>query len=323
MKTSVAYSSTRGQTTLEYLLLLAVVAVVVIASFGPGSLVSKVHDSAQSYYNTVTNVIMGANPQPINGGWCPVTAPSGSGPTVMYRSCECPAPAFGGAYCQGSSAVTTGATACGPCPTGQICNSSGQCACPNNLVCGSGNGPTGSIPSTDCTECICPKGTTYSNNSCNQNCTQPCTTWNGTSCVAVTCGANMWCNPNLPSNCECACNQYSYPNPNGSGCVYCAADSHGNCTLPVTTGGSGQCNTGATTTCQALTGPGGGGCPQNMYCDTTVNDTNYNSCRCDEDPTNNFCTTWNAATSNCVQVPCCTQNSCPQGQTCTSSGLCA
>ena len=36
MRMSVAYSPTRGQTSLEYLLLLAVVAVMVIASFRPG-----------------------------------------------------------------------------------------------------------------------------------------------------------------------------------------------------------------------------------------------------------------------------------------------
>ena len=97
--------SAHAQTSLEYLLLLAVVAVVVIASFGPNSLIQKIHDSSQDYYNTVTNVIMGANPQPIDGNWCPVTCPSGGGPAVMYRSCECPVPAFGGNFCKGSAAV--------------------------------------------------------------------------------------------------------------------------------------------------------------------------------------------------------------------------
>ncbi len=111
MSTAVSHQSLRGQTSLEYLLLLAVVAVVVIAGFSQGGLISKVHDSAGSYYNTVTSVIMGTNatnpgadaynPKPINGGWCPLTCPSkaGSGFNLMYRACECPAPAFGGAYC--------------------------------------------------------------------------------------------------------------------------------------------------------------------------------------------------------------------------------
>ncbi len=124
MKSPGTYNSTRGQTSLEYLLLLAVVAVVVIASFGPGSLISKVHDSAQGYYNSVTRVIMGANPNPINGGWCPVTCPSsgGAGPTTIYRSCECPAPAFGGQYCTGANSLTCSGVAATPpvnvtCPT--------------------------------------------------------------------------------------------------------------------------------------------------------------------------------------------------------------
>lgn len=64
MKIPVAHSPIRGQTSLEYLLLLAVVAVIIIASFGPGSLVSQVHDSAQDYYNTVTRVIMGKTLSP-------------------------------------------------------------------------------------------------------------------------------------------------------------------------------------------------------------------------------------------------------------------
>ncbi len=242
MKIPDAYRSKPGQTSLEYLLLLAVVAVVVIASFGPGSLIQQVHDSAQGYYNTVTRVIMGENPSPINGGWCPVTAPSGSGPTSVYRACECPAPAFGGYTCTDSrnpnpdpcvlaTQTCTGAkvtfnnvTPCGPCPTGQVClPPDGHCGCGNGLVCGGppNSGPTGSIPSTDCTQCWCPYGTTWdqSNNSCDANCTQPCTTWNGTSCVAVTCGANMWCNPAVPSTQECQCDQYDYYV--GPGCAPC------------------------------------------------------------------------------------------------------
>lgn len=335
----VIHKPLRGQTTLEYLLLLAVVAVVVIAGFGQGGLVSQVHDSAQGYYNTVTSVIMGANPQPINGGWCPVTCPpaGSAGPAIMYQACECPAPAFGGTYCPGNGQVNCGSSEngssgggvipCGACPTGQTCNSSGQCACPNGLTCNGQNGsPTGSIPGPGCTACQCPSGTTFSstNNSCGQNCTQPCTTWNGTSCVPVTCGTNQYCDTTKPASCECQCDQYSYINANGTGCVYCSADSNGNCTTPVTTGGSGACNTGAKTTCQALTGPSAGGCPKNMYCDTKATDSTYNSCQCDENPSNNFCTQYDATTSNCVQVPCCTQNSCPQGQTCNATtGLCS
>jgi Flp pilus assembly pilin Flp len=134
MKISVAHNLTRGQTSLEYLLILAVVAVIVIASFSPGSLVQQVHDSAQSYYNTVTTILMGANPKPINGGWCPVTCPSGSvGPAVMYKACECPVPAFGGAYCSGNGVVNCGTSS--SCILG--CGTVSNCYSPDcSGVCG-------------------------------------------------------------------------------------------------------------------------------------------------------------------------------------------
>jgi Flp pilus assembly pilin Flp len=250
----VSHSVTRGQTSLEYLLLLAVVAVVVIASFRPGSLISQVHDSAQGYYNSVTRVIMGENPRAIDGGWCPVTCPSSgsAGPSVIYPSCECPAPAFGGKYCSGSGSVdcsAQGVTACGTCPTGQVCNSSGQCGCPNSLICGQGNGPTGSIPSADCAQCICPAGTTFnqSNNSCSQNCSQACTAWNGTACVAVVCGQNMFCDASKPASQECACNAGTIFNAAQGGCAPCPS-----CTTPSVDGKS--CVSNANTACQSLPG---------------------------------------------------------------------
>ena len=84
-----------------------------------------------------------------------------------------------------------------------------------------------------CTACECPQGTTYEsgNNSCSLNCTTPCTTWNGTSCVPVTCGANINCNPNVPSNEECQCNIGSIPNSNGAGCVACPSCTTNNAEL--------------------------------------------------------------------------------------------
>lgn len=116
----------RGQTALEYLLLMAVVAVVVIASFKPGSLISQVHDASQGYYNTVTRVIMGvgsdAKPAKINGGWCSVTCPAGGINNFqnIYSVCGCPQPAFGGDYCPGVGTTVT-------CPAG---GTSGTSACP-------------------------------------------------------------------------------------------------------------------------------------------------------------------------------------------------
>lgn len=108
------HKPSQAQTSIEYLLLVAVVAIIVIASFSKGSLIDKVHNSAQDYYSKVTSVIMGSNPKPINGGWCPVICSAGNAPKVIYGACECPAPAFGGAACPGIGAVT-------PCSPGQSC----------------------------------------------------------------------------------------------------------------------------------------------------------------------------------------------------------
>ena len=214
----------QGQTSIEYLLLLAVVAVVVIASFGPGSLVSKVHDSAQGYYNSVTRVIMGENPQPINGGWCPVTCPSGSGPAVMYKACECPAPAFGGAPCSGSGAVdctAQGTVPCGPCPTGEVCNSSGTCVCP---IAGETYNGSACVPSCGANmwfnpqtnACECNAGAFWNGTGCVY--CAACQTYNGTSCVPVVCPANMWCNPAAPPDQECQCDAGTHYV--GPGCAY-------------------------------------------------------------------------------------------------------
>ncbi|MDE2027619.1 MAG: hypothetical protein KGK03_01805 [Candidatus Omnitrophica bacterium] len=346
MRISVNHSSFRGQTSIEYLLLLAVVAVVVITAFSRGGLIDKVRNTAGDYYNTVTRVIMDSDdgtrtlpngktasvdtPNPIDGGWCPVVCPTGSGPTTIYGACECPAPAFGGqgcpsltvsclegketagpntgGACKGQVIYCGGTTSCGPCPAGQSCgapppvvtNTPG-CGCADGLTCDPNQRctpglygcpdsctpsctrqtcpqcypPTGSIPDAQCSSCECPSGSFYdqASNSCLSYCPKPpgavssCNTWNGTSCVPVNCGTNQYCDTSKPPACQCQCDQYSYWN--GYACVYCTADTQGHCTLPVSTGGSGPCNTGATTTCQSIT------CPNNMYCNTA-----QNACQC-------------------------------------------
>jgi Flp pilus assembly pilin Flp len=274
----VAERGKQGQTSLEYLLLLAVVAVIVIASFSPGSLISQVHNSAQGYYNTVSSVIMDSdgvnpatnqdkdNPSPINGGWCPITCPTGSGPSVIYGACECPFPSFGGAPCPGTGTGSTkcgagqtcpgafeisctGVTTCGTCPTGQICNSSGSCVCGDGLQCGQPPTPLNSIPNVTCTACICPAGTTFSAGpppACTSPCPNDCYTWNGTSCVPVQCGPNMWCNSAMPNGQQCECDSGTVPNPNGPGCIYpCQNECYtwnGNSCVPVQCGTNMWCN---------------------------------------------------------------------------------
>ena len=98
-------SDVSGQTALEYMILCAIVAVVVLFSFREGNLLSQVRTSSEGYFNSVTRVIMGDKPAPINGGWCGDWAPDPcpEGVSTQYRTCNCPAPAFGGAQCPGSA----------------------------------------------------------------------------------------------------------------------------------------------------------------------------------------------------------------------------
>lgn len=100
------FKNNRAQSSMEYLLILTMVGVIVLASLR--FLLPKVNTSSEGYFNSVTRVVLGEKPQPINGGWCEVQCPpqgGSGGPSVMYKTCECPAPAFGGAYCQGSEVV--------------------------------------------------------------------------------------------------------------------------------------------------------------------------------------------------------------------------
>ncbi len=111
MKRKSSHRPSRGQTALEYLLLLALVAGVALLSFRTfipdlqKSLVGT-NDSNEkdSFYGKVTRSIIGGEgnePVPVNGGWCDMPCPSASvcGPAVIYQRCECPTPAFGGAAC--------------------------------------------------------------------------------------------------------------------------------------------------------------------------------------------------------------------------------
>ena len=88
-----------GQTAIEYLLLFALVSFIVFMAFAKGGFIFQVHDKSKEYFEAISNVIMGDNPKPINGGWCDWTPCSSGGIKQQYRSCECPAPAFGGLAC--------------------------------------------------------------------------------------------------------------------------------------------------------------------------------------------------------------------------------
>jgi hypothetical protein len=180
-----------------------------------------------------------------------------------------------------------------------VCNAQGICGCADGVTCNgqcgaassqcpstgsSGCSPKGSIPDNNCQCCICPLGTAYdpSNNSCDQNCTAPCTTWDATSssCVkACTNVPNTTCNPNLPVSCECECNTGTYYDPasNGGngGCVACPA-----CMTTPTSGGNGNtCPTGGSgpSACSVPVT-----CPPNtgLYCNSTPNTPGYGTCVC-------------------------------------------
>ena len=329
-------------------MLLAVVAVIVIASFSQGSLITKIHDSSEDYFNSVTRVIMGENPKPIPGGWCPVTCPqAGSfGFDVMYGACECPAPAFGGT-CPDTGIVTCGAgqtckgfevtcgtpgklpssiNPCGPCPTGQVCvavttdNPTG-CACSNGLTCnGQGKSPKNSLPDESCTQCACPQ---YSSISCDGSSCDYCPKgqylvrsgdpgWNPTYCSNGSPTSSCLSNPNVVCNStgQCSCS-------NGTKC-----DANKNMT-PSKDCSSCDCYLytyynaaiGACSYCQAGYASYDGKtcvpvqCPKNSSYNQTTQ-----TCDCYKG------SKWSDTLKQCV-YPCSPIGTCPGGQTCTG-GVC-
>lgn len=140
----------RAQTAMEYLLILAVVGIIVLS--GLRFLLPRVNQSSEGYYNSVTRTILGENPAPINGGWCvPDCPPAGTtGNPLIFKTCECPAPAFGGSYCVTSNQVQDYIYCQGVSDPAVPCTPSGSC----------------SAPSPSCGEI------TFGQNNCGQACTR-------------------------------------------------------------------------------------------------------------------------------------------------------
>jgi Flp pilus assembly pilin Flp len=301
------YSHSRGQTSLEYLLLLTVVAVIVIASFGKGSLVDQIHNAAGGYYNSVTQVIMGTNPKRIDGGWCPVTCPPMGyyGFNVMYRACECPAPAFGGLSCtdphnlnalscptgqtcRGSEVICNGVNACGACPTGQVCVAKSSqypdgCACQNGLNKDCSLLGSGFIPDATCSNCICPQGQPLEAGGC--GCCPYGYTYGvppgsppGTTadCYAVSCGTNSTLY-DTGKGCDtgCECDKGAFYDTFTGQCVFCPIGQHYNGVICVNCP-TGEVQKSGTTDCYTPTCTGA-----NMYWDTDPTSSGYHTCACE------------------------------------------
>jgi len=133
-----------AQTTIEYLLLLTLVAVIVIISFR--TLLPRVRGSSLSFFDRAAASIMGQTPAvpAVDGHWCPWTPCSkpcddGTGPGTQTRVCECPRPAGGGAPCFGPSSQNCNTQVCCT-PTKTGCNT-GECGlfsdgCGGTINCG-------------------------------------------------------------------------------------------------------------------------------------------------------------------------------------------
>lgn len=163
----------KGQTALEYLLLLGLVAFVVFTAFSGGGFMNQVKDSSTNYFTTMGRVIQGEDPKTgINGGWCEWSLCSGG---IQFRTCECPAPAFGGAQCvadsQGGASRTCGGASLPTCGSGQRCNLwSNPCQCPSGSSCSAlGYCATQCTATQDCTSvttpCYCPAAEVCNNTS--------------------------------------------------------------------------------------------------------------------------------------------------------------
>ena len=146
MKLSKLIILSRAQTAMEYLLLLAVVGIIVLSSLR--FFLPRVNQSSEGYYNSVTRTILGEDPAPIDGDWCVPTCPDSNttGNPLMFKTCECPAPAFGGRYCQGQDWIFCTLSGSPSVP----CTPSGSC----------------SAPSPSCGEI------TFGQNNCGQACTR-------------------------------------------------------------------------------------------------------------------------------------------------------
>lgn len=135
-------SSRQGQSALEYMILFGLISFIVFMAFEPSrGLLSKIHKSnhsgiADDYFDKVSMAIMGkdtvgSEPRPIQGGWCEWSLCEND---TQYRTCECPAPAFGGSYCSGPNAQScNGGVINGPLCGNGVCESGETCAyCPSD-----------------------------------------------------------------------------------------------------------------------------------------------------------------------------------------------
>ena len=231
----------RGQVLLEYLLLLGLVAVLALASFKPGGIISQTGTSANTYFKTGQRAILGGyvdasgkqvmeDPAPIHGGWCDFSSCING---VKVRECACPRPAFGGTECVGDAVIPADCSGggngggCTPSCAGK-CSGSDGCTgtCPNNCsypqTCGGGGVP----------------------NVCGGGCTPNC---------AGKCGGGNGCSGTCPDNCSFPQSCGGGGVPNVCGCITSCAGKCGgsdgctgtcpdNCVAPQTCGGSGTAN---------------------------------------------------------------------------------
>ncbi|MEI7997980.1 MAG: hypothetical protein WCH62_00520, partial [Candidatus Omnitrophota bacterium] len=243
-----------AQTAIEYLLILAVVGTLVLFSFS--SLLPKIYTSSEGYYNQVTDVIIANKPngkslQPIDGRYCEVECPpvgSACGNPTRYRTCECPAPAFGGKDCGPTTPFynySKGTMSC----TGDTCRCNGVSLCSGGCVpnCPSGR-PCGALDGcgAPCLIGDCPSGGTCLNGSCfcipsceGKNCDEDdgcgilCGCPLGQLCRSGSCG---WCTPGDGcSGKQCGADACG----NASGCGSCPPS--GGDTVDVICDSSGQC----------------------------------------------------------------------------------
>ena len=183
--------SRRGQTLVEYLVLLGLIAFLALASFRPHGVIDQTVQTSNDYFKTGARGVLSGyydnqgtvvmeDPSAINGGWCAFSKCING---YKARECACPRPAFGGSECSGNAVES-----CGDGPTGTMC--------PAGLhpIIGSGN-----------QKCGCYDYENYVNGQCVDK------------CAGITCAGGMTC-----SHGTCACTT-GQTNCNGS-CVDLVSD---------------------------------------------------------------------------------------------------
>jgi hypothetical protein len=297
---------------LEYLLLMALVAFLVLSSFKSNGILDMTRQATNDYFSSGTRAIMGGyynsgkptfeKPAPVNGHWCAWSVCIND---VRTRECACPRAAFGGKECPDEAIQ-----ACSGGPLVGICNASlGLVYDPSSpLICVCQAGYVWSDVDGKCVVCS-------SNGSCSAPAPACGTTTSGVDNCGTSCtrtGAACSCVYGAWSSCTGACPTGSQTRSRTSGPASCT-DTTQSCSMSPCCG-DGTCDPGET--CASCVADCSATCP----CVYSAWSSCTGTC-----PTGSQTRTLTsgpasctALSQSCSMAPCCGDGTCDPGETCAS-----